>query len=139
CWWDLTPERVTKPLFEIRAHDGPVWKAVFLPGGKQVLSGGDDGKVRRWDVDQRTGIAFTPENEPTRVWDVAISADGSTALSGGEDGMIRLWNVKQGKRLTIFPKVGGKVFTVALSADGKRACTAGEADNFAVRYWDVEQ
>ena len=46
--WSLT-DHICQQI--LRGHEGPVRGVRFLDGGREVLSGGDDGRVRRWLLD----------------------------------------------------------------------------------------
>jgi WD40 repeat protein len=45
--WDVTSSRELRVL---RGHEGVVRSCAFSRGGEQVISSGDDGTVRVWDV-----------------------------------------------------------------------------------------
>jgi small GTP-binding protein len=117
-------------------HDaGDIWDYAFSADGKRVLSAGDDGTVRLWNVSTGTCVReFKGHTGP--VYSVAWSADESHALSGGTGGEARVWDVQTGGCIRT---LGGKglmyVWGVAWSADGGRILTGSQ--NRRVCLWDT--
>ena len=71
-------------------HSGGVWSVAFSPGGDRIVSGGDDGTLRLWDLEGRQiGGAFAGHSGG--VGSVAFSPGGDRIVSGGTDGTLRLW------------------------------------------------
>ncbi len=134
---------------EVRRFSPPyshVQSVAFLPNGRRVLSGSDDGYLHVWDA--RTGKEVRRlGGHVNRVMSVTASADGKRALTGGQDRTVRLWDLEAGKELRRFTGHGNWVLHVAFSADGKQAlsCSGGHWDlawkngpDPTARLWDVE-
>ncbi len=81
-------------------HDGIVRAVAISTDGRRVLSGGDDGKLRLWNVPgKRLAREFRPEGAAMRrVQGVAFSRDGERAASA-DDHFVRLWHVSTGRQL----------------------------------------
>lgn|GEM_PF-6395993 len=101
-------------------------------GGKVVVTGCADGKVRVWDV---------PENCQTQVYDcrspvtaVAASGDGRVVVSGGQDGVVRVWTVGEAEPLAL--KHGNRKVT-SLAIDRAAAMLLSGGEDGAVRAWNV--
>jgi tetratricopeptide (TPR) repeat protein len=68
-----------------------VTDAAFSPDGQLVLTCGDDGTARLWDVATSKPVAtFRHENE---VMSAHFSRDGRLLLTASKDGTARLWDV----------------------------------------------
>ena len=69
----------------------------FSPDGTGVLTGGDDGSIRLWDVANGKQLRLVGKHEGP-VLAVAFSPDGKHAFSGGKDWMVRLWDLGMEKK-----------------------------------------
>ncbi|NET49135.1 MAG: TIR domain-containing protein, partial [Merismopedia sp. SIO2A8] len=97
---------------------GNIASVAFSPDGQTLVSGGNDGTVRLWDI-QGNPIGEPLEGHQKWVTSVAFSPDGQTLVSGGDDGTVRLWDI-QGNPIGE-PLEGHQkwVTSVAFSPDGQ--------------------
>jgi WD40 repeat protein len=65
----------------------------YSPKGDRLLSGGDDGVVRIWDVGaDSTGKEIRRFATGSKgVTALVLTPDGNQILTGGSDGVIRVW------------------------------------------------
>jgi WD40 repeat protein len=131
----------TRPgIATLTGHTAVVHSVAFNRDGKMLVSGGDDGTVRLWDVARRQPIGdpLTGTGYLNIVYSVAFSPNGKTVASGGDDGSVRLWDVARRRQLGD-PLTGTGytrgVYSVAFSPDGKILVSGG--DDGTVRLWDV--
>jgi len=134
CIWqfDRTGEWVNGEA----GHLGPVRRLRFLKGGRRLLSAGDDGTIRRWDLDKRrletttqvaaVGIMGSGErlfpgpgnhrvhSDGERVFRLSASGRVEAIVSGG-DGFLRF----SGDGAAVARIVGDEVLVVSC-ADGER-------------------
>jgi WD40 repeat protein len=85
------------------AHQGAVRGVAISPLGGQALSCGDDGTVRRWDLEQaRLAGTGTPPGDVVPLLAVAYSPGATRALSADARGIVRLWTVEDAHVLETF-------------------------------------
>ncbi|MDR1484063.1 MAG: WD40 repeat domain-containing protein [Planctomycetaceae bacterium] len=103
--------------------------------GKLLAVGGDDHKVRFWDVEKRTFVMQVHEHLDW-VRDLAFNFDRSKLVTIAHDGQIQFWNVQNGSLIiSVKEKVYG-LQSVAFSPDGNKIAVCG-FDKF-VRIYDAQ-
>jgi WD40 repeat protein len=101
----------------------------------RLVSAGDDGKVRIWDV--ATGRELhTLAGHRSRVVGLAVSANGKRVATASWDGTVRLWATDTGGEIRSLAVGGGSMLCVAQSPDGHRV--AGGDSGGQVTVWDAE-
>ena len=125
-----------RPIKRLEISSG-AHAAAFSPDGKYIASGGEDGKVRLWDVEGGKQKDTVLQGHESSVQSVAVSPKGKYIVSGGEDGTVILWDVEGGNQKGLaLQGHKGSVLSVAFSPEGKYIVSGGEDDT--VRLWDVE-
>ena len=108
-------------------HNGWVWAVAFSPDGRTALTGGQDGKAKRWNA--ATGAPLgAPLDHAYPVWSVAYSPDGRRILTGSGDdnrhaGEARLWDAATGAVLVPPLPHPAQVTAASFSPDGKTFLT----------------
>jgi WD40 repeat protein len=106
------------------------------PNGKTVVSGGNKGILRLWNV--KRGKVFSRwAGHDHVVGALCWSGNGKQVLSGSWDGTARVWNVKTGKTVLTIETGHKHVFAVIFSPDATKIATGGFDEN-AVKIWDAK-
>ncbi|MET7332636.1 serine/threonine-protein kinase [Nonomuraea sp. NPDC005650] len=113
--------------------------AISAGGKTWLVTGGQDGRVRLWDLARHKSLA-TMKGHSEEVYAVACVMVGKTpmAVSGGYDGSVRLWNLKTRKG-KVLGRHGDAVYAVAVTkVKGKYVAVTGDADGY-LRFWDLKK
>ena len=93
----ITPQRSDKdgpqPHLVISAHDGVIWRLVYLPDGRRAVTGSKDGTAKVWDLEsgEQQGTIMDHKNEITGL---TVTRDGTKVISSDDDGGIKVWDVE---------------------------------------------
>jgi WD40 repeat protein len=68
------------------------------PGGKVLISGGSDGRLRWWEVASGECLRVREAHQGT-IHAIKVSSDESLLASCGDDGAIHLWDLERGEHL----------------------------------------
>ena len=79
-------------VHQFSGHAGSAHAVDFSPDGKRLVSGGDDGFVRLWSLDENlAGLVLALSGHQAGVRYVKFSADGNAIASISSDGDARVW------------------------------------------------
>jgi WD40 repeat protein/transcriptional regulator with XRE-family HTH domain len=104
--------------------------------GGAVASGGEDGTVRLWNLDDRRPTK-TCVGHTGWVYATALSSDGRLLASGGDDAIIRIWAADSGEPAGVLVGHTARVRTLAF-ANTQPLLISGAEDG-QVLLWDVER
>jgi len=126
-----------RSLRELRGHKGSVLSSMFMPDGKQVVSGGRDGTIRIWNAKTGKQTSLLKESGPAPgISALAISPDGSMLASAKEH--ITLWDARSGVRRMVLRTPFPPVNSLQFSPDGRLLASGLKAGRLArVEVWDV--
>src|SRR6267154_6870667 len=85
------PKRPT-PKHEFEGHTNNIWSFVFLHDNVHIVSGSEDGTMRKWSRDTGLVVGEPWEGEGGIILALALSPDGKTIACGREDGSVQRWN-----------------------------------------------
>jgi WD40 repeat protein len=115
-------------------HQGHVLRVLPVPGGKRVLSGGQDHMVKLWDMTTGAVLAtLSGHKEP--ITSLALSSDGKSLLSGSKDQTLILWDLAKGKEMRTFTGHTGAILCGIFQT--ARHQIVSVADNGEVIVWDA--
>ena len=122
-------------VLPLEGHDGPVWDVTFSSNGQTLVTAGDDGTLRFWEVTGKALESKTVNATDTKLRSVATSQNGQWIVAGRDDGKILLLN-NQGNIIRTLSKHTSGVFGIAFSPDSKSVATAGFDKQIII--WDID-
>lgn len=123
---------VSSPLrATLTGHTREVESVAFSPDGKTLVTSGNDGTARLWDMAGRRQLASL-DGRSSQVHTAAFSPDGRTLFTSHDGSKARLWNVHTRKQTATLTGVGSPA---VFSRDGDTIVTGGQKGR--VLFWDV--
>lgn len=101
----------------------PINTVCVSPDGKQILSSGDDGTIRIWDIGTRKEVNNFPAEKVSSgvvypVTGVAYSPDGKTFISGQKTSLPKLWDTSLGRVMKRVSQKTAGIYSLAFSPNG---------------------
>lgn len=134
--WNL---EIGQELKRYVGHKSGIWHVTFMPGGKSILTGGQDETIRYFETDTAKQVHMY--RHQSQVARIAVTADGRFALAGtwGDEARknLRLWRLDTEQEMHVFRGLDVAIHSVALSPDNRWA-VAGGTDG-SVKLWKVPE
>ena len=125
----LAHQKEAKPI-EIDGRDF-IWSVAFLVDGKHAVSGGKEGKIRRWRVEDGREVGM-PMDARSPVRNIAVSQEGKWVVSGTNSGLVTVWNTENHSKVTEWKAHNDAVNAVDVSPDGTRVATGSHDKTVSV-------
>ena len=108
-----------------------IHSVAFLDDGKHVISGGREGKIRRWRMEDGREVG-TPMNAGSTVYSIAVSPDEKWIVSGTIHGQVAVWNAEMHSKVKEWEAHYVEVRAVDVSSDGTRTATGSNDSTLCV-------
>ena len=104
------------------------------PTAATLLSGGEDGTLRVWEVASRQCVRVM-QGYAIGIYDLDWSPDGMHLVSGGTDTLVTIWDVTTGTASKVLRGHNWIVYGVAWSPDGRWLASCEL--HTLIRLWDA--
>ena len=117
----VTPAATLELVKELKGHEGSVTALEVAPDGPQLISGGADGTLRQWKIED--GSVVREIKHDGAVTALAVRPDGKRFASAGTNGIAKIWNAGDGK---LVAELKGDRYAYELAAETDRALTVAK-------------
>jgi WD40 repeat protein len=107
-------------------HGSTVHALAYTRDGRRLITAGEGGAVRIWDL--ASGKLQVLNGESETILAMALDASGKKLVTGSNTGKVRLWDLSVGTAVRELETEGGRVATVSLSDDGRWLAVGTNSD-----------
>lgn len=130
--WNLSTGEKTV----LKAHDSWVFALKFSYDGRQLISGGCDGRLIWWSIaDAEPKPIRTLEAHTGWIRAIDINHEGTRLVSVGNDLMIRLWDLATGEKVAEWGGPAKHIYSVLFHPGGHQLLT-GDLEG-KIHLWDI--
>lgn len=110
----------------------------YSPDGQYIATGGNDSKVKLWNVSN--GFCFVTFKEHTStITDIVFSANKKFLVSSSLDGTVRAFDLTRYRNFRTFTASEPVQFScVAIDQSGEFVAAGGQDNNFEIYLWSVK-
>ena len=101
---------------------------------KFLLSGGEDGAIRVWEIRRRLMVTHLKEHK-SRISHLALFSDDTHAISCSQDRSFLCWDLQAERRISTHTQRTGGINSLALSCDQTVVITCGKERS--ITFWDL--
>jgi WD40 repeat protein len=123
-------------LRTLRAHDGVAHTVNFVRRSHNLITGGDDKVVRRWDIGAAVVIREY-KGSGVSASSVLFSPDGTAFVSYGASETFRVWRIGETLELEDSFLHKEAIYTAAFSPDSRLLATSDLSG--AISIWDIKR
>ncbi|KAF8448832.1 WD40-repeat-containing domain protein [Boletus edulis BED1] len=123
-WNETSEDNFYTKSVEIDGRED-IWSIAFLVDGRHVVSGGEEGKIRCWRVEDGKEVGL-PMGAGSAVGNLAVSPDGKWIVSGTTSGQVAVWDVESHSKVSQFAAHPSWVRVVDVSPDATRIATGSK-------------
>lgn len=120
------------PYLELRGHKDVLSCIHFSPSGKKLLSNGNDGFVRVWDISSGKLLHEYEIHMKSTYVNYAEFLSEEEIVSCGDDGTIRKYNLETKRASLVIKDMSGEVLSFCIVPDRPLIVSEGAA---AIRVW----
>lgn len=138
-WGDPLPAHAIARLGSLRfRHPYHFFTVLASPDGRQILTLGDEGQLRCWEVPSGKLVhEITLRGVTTRL--LAWMPDGKTLVTPIKTGSLGVFDFQTGKQRERLKAHDSVISALSLSRDGRLLVTAGEELNLSIWDWPARK
>ncbi len=123
--WELETDQA---VLLKHAEMEPIYSIAFMQDGQQLLSLGDRGSLKQWDIASEKVVRARTIGDAAQR---SLVMGTDSFITGGDDGLVRVWNAAS-FTAEEHRSQQSAVLALALSADGTRLLIGGDAGSIEV-------
>lgn len=120
-------------LVQTLDNGSAVLDIAVLPDGERILSGDEDGQLRRWSLAEENPQPQQIGAHRGPILTVAVTPDGHRAITGTETWAIRIWDLASGEAEQTLTLHRGAVYDLVVTANGEQLLSASGDET--IRLW----
>ncbi|XP_041358721.1 periodic tryptophan protein 2 homolog [Gigantopelta aegis] len=120
-----------------QGHFNNMSSLAYSPDGHNIATGGDDGKVKVWNMS--SGFCFVTFNEHQGgITGVTFNQNGQVVLSSSLDGTVRAFDLNRYRNFRTFTSPRPAQFSCLASDNSGEIVCAGGLDTFEIFVWSMK-